>query len=56
MAPIFLGWIRSNLMQIYLVNLMDFLIEPRKKPSYFPLYWLVNMDPGSLYWFIIIPL
>ena len=20
-------------------------IEPRKKPSYFPLYWLVNRDP-----------
>ena len=19
--------------------------EPRKKPSYFPLYWLVNRDP-----------
>ena len=22
-----------------------FPIEPRKKPSYFPLYWLVNRDP-----------
>ena len=21
--------------------------EPRKKPSYFPLYWLVNRDPYS---------
>ena len=20
-------------------------VEPRKKPSYFPLYWLVNRDP-----------
>ena len=20
-------------------------IEPRKKPSYFPLYWMVNRDP-----------
>ena len=22
--------------------------EPRKSPYYFPLYWLVNRDPGSL--------
>ena len=21
--------------------------EPRKKPSYFPLYWLVNRDPHN---------
>ena len=21
------------------------IVEPRKKPSYFPLYWLVNRDP-----------
>ncbi len=28
--------------------------EPRKKPSYFPLYWLFNRDPYN--WFIIIPI
>ena len=25
--------------------LLEFSGEPRKKPSYFPLYWLVNRDP-----------
>ena len=36
-------------------------LEPRKKPSYFPLYWLVNRDPyygllQSLYnWVVITP-
>ena len=27
------------------VSQPTFSIEPRKKPSYFPLYWLVNRDP-----------
>ena len=26
---------------------MSSLSEPRKKPSYFPLYWLVNRDPHN---------
>ena len=28
-----------------------FTSEPRKKPSYFPLYWLVNRDPYFIVYF-----
>ena len=28
-------------------------LEPRKKPSYFPLYWLVNRDPKTMVYEII---
>ncbi len=26
---------------------MEYSVEPREKPSYFPLYWLVNRDPNN---------
>ena len=35
-------------------NTSIFLFDARKKPSYFPLYWLVNRDPYN--GFIIIPM
>ena len=27
------------------IKMRNYPYEPRKKPSYFPLYWFVNRDP-----------
>ena len=33
--------------EFYLFGMMDIHLSHEKKPSYFPLYWLVNRDPYS---------
>ena len=43
-----LGWWNIIIWPDRLLKTCFFHVSNEKKPSYFPLYWLVNRDPGSL--------